>query len=283
MLALWGCGGEQEKLRKSAEDEYGGTPAHLVPEDEKTLISFAKALPLYYKAIGATMPHDTLESYKTATNSAMVDNHYALLYNSVRLLLPPISRAIHLSDARIGKIVPIPAIHSLVTAVREFTHFVRTNRKLYSWRGSSALRECINLINTKSHKRDAFDASFAFNALYRSLGRYFKNRKPNQGDPNTLAISFLEKAPFNIFMDSVGISEQPGVQHISLDRLKNAIVALRDDSPHRDKIYSLIDEYVDLVEKRSHAQTPEEHSAVTISMRKLVSENQSLIESIPVS
>jgi hypothetical protein len=280
---LWGCGSDRDTIPKSTQDDYGGTPAHLVAEDDKTIIGFARDLPLYYKAIGATMPPDTVESLKTATSSDAVENFYSQLHYSIKALSHAIRRAIHLSDARVGKVAPIPALHSLITAVREFTHSVRANIKLYSWRGSSALRECMTLLRTKSHQKDAFTASYSFNALYRSLSRYFRNRRPNHEDSNSLAISFLEKGPFSAFMGTVDLPREHGIEAVPLERFKNAIAALKDDSPHRDKIYSLIDKYVDLAEKRNHAQTPDENSAITLSMRKLVSANKALIDSVPLS
>lgn len=291
LFVLSGCGGDSGKenggsggFRGNVEENYGGTPAHLVPQDEKIMISFAHNLPEYYKAIGATMPPDTLESYKTVTSSRAVENHYSVLFNVIRQLLPLINKAIHLSDSRSGKVAPIPTVHYLVTAIREFNNFVRTNKELYSWRGASALRVCMNILHTRSQKRTAFMDSFHFDSLYKNLSRYFRTRKQNSGDPNTLAISFLEKYPFEVFLETILLEKGDMIVKVgTLRKLRDALASIKEDSPQNGKMFSLLDEYVDLVEKRNHAHSLEDDAKFTKAMILKVSENMKLIDSIPVS
>ena len=284
LLAFSGCGGgDKDDDRQSDDPGFGGSPDHLVPKDEKILIAFGRDLPQYYKAIGATMPPDTLESLKTATASSAVDKHYAQVFYSVKYVAPLVSRTIHLKDSRSGKASAIPVVHSLVTGLRELTNYVRTNRELYSWRGALALQDCLKLIHSKFKRKESFAESFEFNSLYQSLSRYFKFRRPNQGDPNTIAISFLEKQPFKVFLAAMKLVADETTIQGSLNEMKKAITYLKDNSPQLDQMYVLMDKYVDLVERRSHAQTQEEESNFTLDMRKLVAENKKLIDSIPKS
>lgn len=283
MVVLSGCGSDEDGGDRESEGDYGGTPSHLVPEDEKLLIAFARDLPEYYKAIGATMPPNTLESFKTATTSGATEKHYGHLYYSVKYISPFVSRAIHLREAKVGKVPPIPPVHSFVTAFRELTNFVHTGKEIYSWRGASALRDCLKSIHSKNQHKEMFAQSFAFNALYKSLSRYFKDRRPNGGDPNTIAIAFLEKAPFNVYMESMALTNRKDTPQLSLEAMKNCIAALKDDSPMRDKIYALMDKYVELAEKRNHSKTLEEESDITIQMSKMVIDNKKLIDSVPKS
>jgi len=280
LLALSGCGSGTNDTPEISDPEFGGSPEHLVPEDEKILIAFARDLPEYYKAIGATMPPDTLESLKTATSSSVVDKHYAHVFYAVKYVAPLVSRTIHLNDARTGRAPPIPVVHSLISGIRELTNYVRTNRAVYSWRGALALADCLKLIHSKFKRKEAFAESFQFDSLYKSLSRYFRLRRPNQGDPNTIAISFLEKQPFGVFLASMKIIASESTISKSFNDMKRAITYLKDTSPQRDPMYALMDKYVELVEKRSHAQTQEEESNLTFEMQKFIMDNQKLIDSI---
>lgn len=193
-VLIAGCGPDDWSAKINGEfDEFEqhdfdfGGLTHVEIRAENVM----RALPAYYKAIGAMIPKSSMEAALFGLRDRK--DIVAAMLNQVN---DGIMETIIVSRERPEVVVPYPPVHTLMA-------FLKLNQKSCTWDVSNEL--CVvqyNFIREKffSVWRYGNNAKtqVIFDRLYESLAEYFRIQHYGY-DSHMLAIEFLEREPFEAF------------------------------------------------------------------------------------